>query len=163
MNNRQPIRKNKEASAIRLNRYIAASGFCSRREADQLILDERITVNGEPGMMGMYVQITDRICIDGEPIRQDQLVLDPSLRRGGKDKEQLTSEQTKKKAERKATKERIQRNVVAMKTQHIPGGRQGRFAWRKGMEERIEEDQISPKKFYNRREKGATNKTFRKR
>jgi 23S rRNA pseudouridine2605 synthase len=41
-----PAEKNQEAEFIRLNRFIAGSGVCSRREADELIRRGWITVNG---------------------------------------------------------------------------------------------------------------------
>jgi 23S rRNA pseudouridine2605 synthase len=49
---RRPIRKktdaeNSEGQLIRLNRFIAQSGLCSRREADDLISTGQITVNGK--------------------------------------------------------------------------------------------------------------------
>jgi 23S rRNA pseudouridine2605 synthase len=40
-------KEHKQSEAIRLNKYIADSGLCSRREADQLIASGQITVNGE--------------------------------------------------------------------------------------------------------------------
>jgi 23S rRNA pseudouridine2605 synthase len=41
-----PVEKKAESSPIRLNRYIANSGVCSRRDADELIRQGLITVNG---------------------------------------------------------------------------------------------------------------------
>jgi 23S rRNA pseudouridine2605 synthase len=46
-----PAEKKQETELIRLNRYIAGSGVCSRREADEIIKKGWITVNGK--------QITD--------------------------------------------------------------------------------------------------------
>lgn len=37
--------KKETLPGIRLNKYISDSGFCSRREADKLITDERVTIN----------------------------------------------------------------------------------------------------------------------
>ena len=37
---------NDDMEKIRINKYISDAGFCSRREADQLIVDERVTING---------------------------------------------------------------------------------------------------------------------
>lgn len=51
---------------IRINKYISDAGFCSRREADQLIADERVTVNGIPAVMGTKVSMGDKVRIDGE-------------------------------------------------------------------------------------------------
>lgn len=41
-----PVKKTEDES-IRLNKYIAASGICSRREADQLIQAGLVSVNGK--------------------------------------------------------------------------------------------------------------------
>ncbi|MCI2050127.1 MAG: rRNA pseudouridine synthase [Lachnospiraceae bacterium] len=41
------------ADGIRLNRYIASCGICSRREADKLIEQGLVTVNGEQALEGM--------------------------------------------------------------------------------------------------------------
>ena len=31
---------------VRINKFLSQAGFCSRREADQYILDGRVTING---------------------------------------------------------------------------------------------------------------------
>ena len=60
-----------EQSAIkRLNKYIGETGFCSRREADTLIEEGRVTVNGNPAEMGMKVTNDDEVRIDGKLIRE---------------------------------------------------------------------------------------------
>ena len=53
---------------IRINKFLSDAGVCSRREADRLAEDERITVNGETASPGMKVSQEDNICIDGKPI-----------------------------------------------------------------------------------------------
>ena len=55
--------------AIRLNKHIAATGFCSRREADRLIADRRVTVNGRPAGMGAVVADGDQVRVDGQPLK----------------------------------------------------------------------------------------------
>jgi 23S rRNA pseudouridine2604 synthase len=52
-----------------LNKYISSSGFCSRREADKLIEQARVTINGELVLQGAKVNAGDRVEIDGEPIK----------------------------------------------------------------------------------------------
>lgn len=54
---------------IRLNKYISESGFCSRREADMLIVTERVTVNGKAAEIGMKVSLSDKVRIDGEILK----------------------------------------------------------------------------------------------
>ena len=55
-------------SGIRVNKYISDSGFCSRREADKMIADERVTINGELATLGSRVAEGDKVKIDGEPL-----------------------------------------------------------------------------------------------
>jgi pseudouridine synthase len=51
----------------RLHKVIAASGICSRREAEQLIADGRVAVNGKRiGKMGVKVTASDKIQVDGQ-------------------------------------------------------------------------------------------------
>ena len=59
---------------IRINKYISETGFCSRREADKLIADERVTVNGIRAEMGTKVALTDKVKIDGQIIRLPEKV-----------------------------------------------------------------------------------------
>ena len=54
---------------MRLNKYIGETGFCSRREADRLIADRRVTVNGVPASMGTQVAEGDEVRIDGQGLR----------------------------------------------------------------------------------------------
>jgi 23S rRNA pseudouridine2604 synthase len=54
---------------MRLNKYIGETGFCSRREADRLIAERRVTVNGEPAGMGTQVAEGDEVRIDGQSLR----------------------------------------------------------------------------------------------
>ncbi len=58
---------------MRINKFIANAGVCSRRNADVLIQEGRVSVNGkrilEPGV---DVLETDTVCIDGERINMPQ-------------------------------------------------------------------------------------------
>lgn len=54
---------------ISLNKYISSSGFCSRREADKLIEQGRVTINGKKGKLGSRVAPGDDVEIDGEPVK----------------------------------------------------------------------------------------------
>lgn len=60
-----------DTSGIRLNKYIADSGTCSRREADRIIELGRVTVDDEPATLGTRVMPGQTVRIDGEPILQD--------------------------------------------------------------------------------------------
>ncbi|MBF0695127.1 MAG: 23S rRNA pseudouridine(2604) synthase RluF [Flavobacterium sp.] len=52
----------------RLNKYIGETGFCSRREADKLIEDGRVTINGAVPELGTKVGPDDEVRIDGKLI-----------------------------------------------------------------------------------------------
>ena len=56
---------------MRLNKYIAESGFCSRRKADELISQNRVTINKDTAKLGMEVHESDIVRIDGEKIKVD--------------------------------------------------------------------------------------------
>ncbi len=53
---------------MRINKYIGETGFCSRREADKIIEEGRVTINGELAHLGSKVEAGDKVCIDGKPI-----------------------------------------------------------------------------------------------
>ncbi|MFP2768376.1 23S rRNA pseudouridine(2604) synthase RluF [Oceanisphaera sp. KMM 10153] len=55
--------------ATRLNKFISETGICSRREADRLIEQGRVTVNGDVAGMGVKVSDADRITVNGKPLR----------------------------------------------------------------------------------------------
>jgi 23S rRNA pseudouridine2604 synthase len=52
----------------RLNKAISETGFCSRREADRLIDEGKVNVNGEIAGLGMQVSKTDIIFVEGKQI-----------------------------------------------------------------------------------------------
>lgn len=54
--------------AIRLNRYLSESGFCSRREADGLIVEGRVKVNNINGEFHSKVTPEDIVYVDGERV-----------------------------------------------------------------------------------------------
>ncbi|MDN3652401.1 23S rRNA pseudouridine(2604) synthase RluF [Thalassotalea ponticola] len=56
------------ASGKRLNKYISDSGFCSRREADKLIEQQQVTINGKPPELGSKVMPGDVVKVNGQPI-----------------------------------------------------------------------------------------------
>ncbi|MGJ8745490.1 pseudouridine synthase [Polaribacter sp.] len=62
-----------ESTGIRLNKYIANSGVCSRREADTYIEHGSVEVNGKlVTEMGYKVQPTDVVRFDGTSISPEQ-------------------------------------------------------------------------------------------
>ena len=59
-----------ENQPVRINKYLSEIGYCSRRAADKLIDEERITVNGKPVEMGLKVTPADQIAVDGVVVDQ---------------------------------------------------------------------------------------------
>lgn len=59
------------AEGVRINKFIAESGFCSRREADRLIASGRVTLDGLVAEIGSRVQPEQVVRVDGEPLLQD--------------------------------------------------------------------------------------------
>ena len=60
---------------IRLNRYIANCGVCSRREADTIISDGLVKVNGKVIVeMGMKVSLDDKIEYKGKVLKREKFV-----------------------------------------------------------------------------------------
>lgn len=55
---------------IRLNKYLAECGVCSRRDADKLITEGRVTVNGEVATNGVRVTETDTVAVNGKILGQ---------------------------------------------------------------------------------------------
>ena len=58
---------------MRLNAWLARAGVASRRKADELIKDGRVSVNGEPGQLNTFVQRTDDVRLDGKPLSKQEL------------------------------------------------------------------------------------------
>jgi 23S rRNA pseudouridine2604 synthase len=54
---------------MRLNKHISDTGYCSRREADRLIGEGRVTVNGQRGRVGSEVGEGDTVQIDGQTLK----------------------------------------------------------------------------------------------
>ena len=52
-------------AGVRLNKWIAESGFCSRREADRLITEGKVTIDGRVGVLGDKVLPGMKVRVDG--------------------------------------------------------------------------------------------------
>ncbi|WP_312420988.1 23S rRNA pseudouridine(2604) synthase RluF [Epilithonimonas sp.] len=55
---------------IRINKYLSEVGFCSRRAADKLLEEGRITINGVVPELGTKVSDEDEIFVDGKTIKK---------------------------------------------------------------------------------------------
>lgn len=56
--------------SISLNKFISNTGFCSRRAADKLIEEGRVTVNGKLTTLGNRVTSFDVVMVDGEALKK---------------------------------------------------------------------------------------------
>ena len=71
----RPASKTTSGDLVRLNKYIAAAGICSRREADDLISAGLITVNGKSvTQLGSKINPDDEVKYNGERIRTERKV-----------------------------------------------------------------------------------------
>lgn len=64
----------KSENSIRLNKFIANSGICSRREADKFIEAGVITVNGKKVSLGYRVTITDIVKFNDQKILREKSI-----------------------------------------------------------------------------------------
>lgn len=72
-----PAKKSQEENdgSMRLNKYIANAGICSRREADDLISSGAVQVNGKTiTEMGYRVKPTDIIKYGGQTLKKERMV-----------------------------------------------------------------------------------------
>lgn len=58
----------------RLNKYIASTGVCSRRKADELIIDGKVSVNGKIiTELGFYIREKDKVTVEGQIVKPQNL------------------------------------------------------------------------------------------
>jgi 23S rRNA pseudouridine2604 synthase len=57
-----------EKKQVRINKYFSEVGYCSRREADKLVEQGRVTINGQVAEMGSKVSPDDEVRLNGELI-----------------------------------------------------------------------------------------------
>ena len=58
-----------ETTGIRINKYLADSGACSRRQADRLISEGRVSVGGRVAELGTRVMPGEQVALDGRVLR----------------------------------------------------------------------------------------------
>lgn len=63
-----------EDSSIRINKYLSEVGFCSRRAADKLLEENRITINGKLPELGTKVFPQDEVRVDGKLVGKPKQV-----------------------------------------------------------------------------------------
>jgi len=54
----------------RINKYLSEVGFCSRRVADSLIEEGKVTINGEIPELGAKVEEGDQVEVEGQRIKK---------------------------------------------------------------------------------------------
>ena len=58
--------------SIRINKYLSEVGYCSRREADRLIKEGKVTINGEIPLMGSQIDEDDLVEVEGRIIEKSK-------------------------------------------------------------------------------------------
>ena len=61
-----------EENGVRINKFLSEAGYCSRREADRLIEQGRITVDGKVLSVGCKVMPGQRVRVDGKEIKKEE-------------------------------------------------------------------------------------------
>ena len=56
----------------RINKYLSEVGYCSRRAADKLIKQGRVTINGEVPLIGTKIVEGDKVCVDGKAVSKSE-------------------------------------------------------------------------------------------
>ena len=56
----------------RINKYLSQSGYCSRRQADKLIEEKRVPIDGKIAVMGDKVSDLQKVCVDGSIIDNNE-------------------------------------------------------------------------------------------
>ena len=61
---------------MRLNKFLAEKGIASRRHADELIAAGKVSVNGKTATLGMNIEETDEVAVDGKVLSQEETVFE---------------------------------------------------------------------------------------
>lgn len=69
---KEPIIQHEAREDIRLNKYMADAGICSRREADEIIRSGKVTVDGMTAEMGTRVKPGQNVAVNGQEIASTQ-------------------------------------------------------------------------------------------
>ena len=67
---REKLYNEKMDEKIRINKYLSEAGFCSRREADSLIQNGRVTVEGHKAEPGERITADTVVFVDGKPVKK---------------------------------------------------------------------------------------------
>lgn len=61
-----------ESSGIRINKYLSEAGICSRREADRLIEEGKVLIDGIKAVSGQKVLSGMKVCVNGKEVAQEE-------------------------------------------------------------------------------------------
>ncbi len=54
--------------STRINKYLASSGVCSRRQADELIKKGKVTINGRRAKLGDKIEGSEKVAVNGKAV-----------------------------------------------------------------------------------------------
>ena len=54
---------------LRINKYLSSIGFCSRREADRLLEQGKVKIDGETAQVGQRVMLEQEVTVNGIPVK----------------------------------------------------------------------------------------------
>lgn len=60
------------SEGVRINKYMAESGMCSRREADKLVADGKVQIDGVTAVMGSKVLPGQKVTVKGQSISKNE-------------------------------------------------------------------------------------------
>lgn len=63
------------SSPVRLNKFLSDAGFCSRREADRLIEDGKVFIDGQPAALGTRVEPGQEVSVNGKVLKRDNNII----------------------------------------------------------------------------------------
>lgn len=58
--------------AVRINKFLAQAGVCSRRDADRLVEEGRVCINGQCAQSGMRVTDRDQVTVNGKAVMKEE-------------------------------------------------------------------------------------------
>lgn len=61
---------------MRINKFLAEKGIASRRHADEMIEQGRVTINGMVATLGANVEDSDEVIVDGTPVSREETKLE---------------------------------------------------------------------------------------
>ena len=68
----QTFQSENQPGDVRLNKYISDAGVCSRREADRLITEGRVQIDGKMATLGSRVASGMQVYVDGKEIAPEE-------------------------------------------------------------------------------------------